>query len=246
MRKIDWAWNFIFILILFAAMYILVSFIKQQLKISEVFLVLKLGCYTALRVIATIIFCTLVWVPIGVWIGLRPKYAAVIQPIAQFFAAFPANLLFPIVVVVIVRWHLNVNIWTTPLMILGTQWYVLFNVVAGAAAIPKDLKQVIENFGVRGWLWWRRLILPGIFPYYITGAITAVGGAWNASLVAEVVTWGKTTLEAKGLGAYVTHNTGDFSHTVLGVSVMCLLVFSLNHIVWRPLYRVAVRRYQIE
>jgi NitT/TauT family transport system permease protein len=196
--------------------------------------------------LVTIVISTIIWVPIGVWIGLRPKLVAYVQPIAQFLSAFPANLLFPIVVVLIVRWQLNVNIWTTPLMILGTQWYILFNVVAGASAIPKDLKQVAENFGVRGWLWWRKLILPGIFPYYITGAITAAGGAWNTSLVAEVITWGKTTLEAQGLGAYITHYTGDFSHTVLGVSIMCLFVFTLNHILWRPLYQLATSRYQVE
>jgi len=245
-REFDWLWYGILSLLLLFALSILFNFMQQQLKINEVLLVIKLGCYTGLRVVATIIVCSVVWVPLGVWIGLRPRLASIIQPIAQFLAAFPANLLFPIVVVLIVHWQLNVNIWTTPLMILGTQWYVLFNVVAGAAAIPKDLKQVVENFGVRGFLWWRRLILPGIFPYYITGAITAVGGAWNASLVAEVVTWGKTTLAAEGIGAYVTHNTGDFARTVLGVSIMCLFVFCLNHILWRPLYRIAIRRYQIE
>lgn len=245
-REVDWLWYGVLTVLILFTLYVLANFMHQQLKLEEVLLVLKLGCYTGLRVIATIVVCSLVWVPLGVWIGLRPRIASIIQPIAQFLAAFPANLLFPIVVVLIVRWQLNVNIWTTPLMILGTQWYVLFNVVAGASAIPKDLKQVVENFGVHGFLWWRRLILPAIFPYYITGAITAVGGAWNASLVAEVVTWGHTTLEAQGIGAYVTHNTGDFAHTVLGVSVMCLLVFCLNHILWRPLYRIAIRRYQME
>lgn len=245
-KEIDWTWNAILVLVLLAAIYVLLRFIKHQLSLGEVLFVIKLGCYTGLRVLATIIVCTAVWVPIGVWIGLRPRIASVVQPVAQFLAAFPANLLFPIVVVLIVRLQLNVNIWTTPLMILGTQWYVLFNVIAGASAIPKDLKQVAENFGLKGWLWWRRLILPGIFPYYITGAITAVGGAWNTSIVAEVVTWGKTTLEAQGLGAYVAHYTGNFAHTVLGVSIMCLLVFSLNHILWRPLYQIAIRRYQIE
>ena len=241
-----WIWNIGFALIFLAALGIVANFIYHDLGLAEVLHVVKLGCFTGLRVLVTIIICTLIWVPIGVWIGLRPKFAMRIQPIAQFLAAFPANLLFPIVVVLIVRWQLNVNIWTTPLMILGTQWYVLFNVVAGAAAIPKDLKQAAENLNVKGWLWWRKLILPAIFPYYVTGAITAVGGAWNTSIVAEVISWGNTHLAAEGIGAYISHYTGNYVHTVLGVSIMCLLVFSLNHILWRPLYKKAIDKYQVE
>lgn len=244
-QRLSMGWNIILVLMVMLAAYSLGYFIYHHVQLLEVLLVFKLGCYTALRVLSMIVVCSIVWVPIGVWIGLRPNVAAVIQPIAQFLAAFPANLLFPVVVVLIVNWQLNVNIWTTPLMILGTQWYVLFNVIAGASAIPKDLKQVTENFGVRGWLWWRRLILPAILPYYVTGAITAVGGAWNASLVAEVVTWGHTTLKAQGLGAYVTQYTGDFARTVLGVGVMCLFVFTLNHLFWRPLYNYVSTRYQL-
>ena len=245
-KRLDIGWNILLIGIFCGAVVLLLDFIRVHLSWHEVLYVIELGLCTGARVVAMIIICTLVWVPIGVWIGLRPQVAAVVQPIAQFLAAFPANLLFPVVVLAIVHWDLNVNVWTTPLMILGTQWYVLFNVIAGASAIPKDLKQVTENFAVKGWLWWRKLILPGIFPYYITGAITAVGGAWNASLVAEVVTWGKTTLVAKGLGAYITQYTGDFAHTVLGVSVMCLFVFALNHLLWRPLYNIAINRYQFD
>lgn len=244
-KQLDMVWYGFLSLLFLAAATALGHFIKTHVSWLEVGQVLVLGLYTGARVVAMIVICTLVWVPLGVWIGLRPHVAAIVQPVAQFLAAFPANLLFPLVVVVIVKWHLNVNVWTTPLMILGTQWYILFNVIAGAAALPKDLKQVTENFGVKGWLWWRKLILPGIFPYYITGAITAVGGAWNASLLAEVVSWGNTTLVAKGLGAYITRYTGDFVHTVLGVSVMCLFVFALNHLVWRPLYAVAVNRFQL-
>ena len=126
-----------------------------------------------------------------------------VQPIAQFLAAFPANLLFPIVVSGIVAWQLNPNIWLSPLMILGTQWYILFNVIAGASAIPAELRAVGANFHVRGWLWWRRIALPAVLPYYVTGAITASGGSWNASIVAEVASWGNKHLEANGLGAYI-------------------------------------------
>ena len=111
--------------------------------------------------------------PIGVWIGLRPKATRVAQPIAQFLAAFPANLLFPPFVVAIVYFHVSPNIWLTPLMLIGTQWYILFNVIAGAAAFPGDMKEAVANFRIRGWLWWRKVMIPGILPYFITGAITA-------------------------------------------------------------------------
>jgi len=203
-----------------------------------------LGCITLLRVVVLIALASLFWVPIGVWIGLRPAWARRIQVVAQFLAAFPANLLFPIFVVVIVRYHLNADIWLTPLMILGTQWYILFNVVAGASAFPGDLQEVAKNFGVRRWLWWRRVILPGIFPYYVTGAITASGGSWNAAIVAEVATWGKDKLSAHGLGAYIAHATeaGDFPRIVLGVVVMSMFVLAFNRAVWRPLYAYATRR----
>ena len=130
-------------------------------------------------------------------------------------------------------------------MILGTQWYILFNVIAGASLIPRDLYSVADNFGVTGWQWWRRLALPGIFPYYITGAITAAGGAWNASIVAEAVTWGSVRLQATGLGEYIQANAivGNFPKIALGTAVMCIYVLVCNHIIWRPLYRLAQDRY---
>ena len=144
-------------------------------------------------------------------------------------------------------YHLNVNIWVTPLMILGSQWYILFNVIAGASTLPKDLYLATSNFGVKGWLWWKKFVLPGIFPFYVTGAITAAGGAWNASIAAEVVSWGKTKLIATGLGAYITRYTqiGDFQRIALGVAVMCLYVFIFNRLVWKPLYNLAEDRYSV-
>ena len=156
-----------------------------------------------------IALATLIWVPVGVWIGLRPKLAERVQPLAQFLAAFPANLAFPVFVVVIVRYGLNPNIWLSPLMILGTQWYILFNVIAGASAFPADLREAAGSFHLRGWRWWIKVILPGIFPYYVTGAITASGGSWNASIVAEVASWGDTHLTATGLGAYIATRDGS-------------------------------------
>lgn len=229
-------------------MSLLVHFIFTRVNYDELWHVFVLGIFTALRVLVIVIISTLIWVPIGVWIGLRPRWAEITQPIAQFLAAFPANVLFPLFVVLIVNFNLNVNVWTTPLMLLGTQWYILFNIIAGTMALPKDLKQVADNFNVKGWQWWHRLILPGIFPYYITGAITAVGNAWNTSVVAEVVSWGKTTLIANGLGAYITQysNTGDFARVALGMCVMCLFVLLTNRFVWRPLYNMAQARYRID
>ncbi len=203
-----------------------------------------LGCITLLRVVVLIALASVVWVPIGVWIGLRPNWARRIQVLAQFLAAFPANLLFPIFVVVIVKFHLNADVWLTPLMILGTQWYILFNVVAGASAFPGDLQEAAKNFRIGGLLWWRKVMLPGIFPYFVTGAITASGGSWNASIVSEVASWGDDKLSAHGLGAYIAHATdaGDFPRIVLGVVVMSAFVLGFNRAVWRPMYGYATRR----
>ncbi len=243
-----WIFSIFLLLALSGALLFLGNFLIHMVPLSAIKQVFILGLITALRVLVCIIICSLVWVPIGVWIGLRSEVAKYLQPLAQFLAAFPANLLYPLFVVIIIRYHLNVNIWVTPLMILGAQWYVLFNVIAGASVIPKDLLQVADNLGVSYWLRWRRLLLPGIFPYYITGAITAVGGAWNASIVAEVVSWGDKKLVAKGLGAYISEYTaaGDFLHIALGIGMMCILVLFFNRLIWRPLYVLAETRYQLD
>jgi NitT/TauT family transport system permease protein len=206
------------------------------------------GLLTALRVIAMIVLSTLVWTPIGVWIGLRPTVAQLAQPVAQFAAAFPANLLFPIFVVLIAHFALNPEVWLSPLMVLGAQWYILFNVIAGTTAIPNDLKEAARVMGLRGWAWWRTLILPGIFPAFVTGGITASGGSWNASIVAEVASWGSTTLVATGLGAYIAHwSTGEFNpHVALGMLAMGLMVLGFNRLLWRRLYSLAADRFRLD
>lgn len=226
----------------------LTNYIVNNISLPEIEHVFLLGLVTAFRVVVLIILCSLIWVPVGVWIGLRPRAAQLMQPIAQILAAFPANLLYPFIVVFIVTYHLSPNIWLTPLMILGSQWYILFNVVAGASSMPKDLLQVADNLGVVGWRRWQRLLLPSVFPFYITGAITAAGGAWNASIVAEVASWGNETLVATGLGAYITEYTaqGNFPRIALGISMMCLLVLVFNRLVWRPLYAYSVNRFLLE
>ncbi len=231
-------------IVLALALWQIVVFASRTLAWSDLGMAVQLGLLTLARVVVLLTLATLVWVPIGVWLGLRPKWGRRAQPIAQFLAAFPANLFFPIFVVMIVRFSGNPDIWLTPLMILGTQWYILFNVVAGASAFPGDLQEAARNFQVGGWLWWRRIILPGIFPYYVTGAITASGGSWNAAIVSEVASWGDTRLVAHGLGAYIAQATADgaTAKVVLGVAVMSAFVVAFNRLLWRPLYSYAARR----
>jgi len=223
------------------------KYLSASLGPSDIASAAGYGLITLLRVIVLIALATLIWVPVGVWIGLRPKLAERIQPLAQFLAAFPANLAFPVFVVIIVRYGLNANVWLSPLMILGTQWYILFNVIAGASAFPTDLREAAGSFHLGGWRWWTKVILPGIFPYYVTGAITASGGSWNASIVAEVASWGDTHLTAAGLGAYIATATeaGDFPRVVLGIAVMCGLVTLFNRLLWRPLYAFGERRLRL-
>jgi NitT/TauT family transport system permease protein len=222
-------------------------YVLTSLRLVDIGTAVGLAMVTMLRVILLIILASLIWVPLGVMIGLRPRLAERVQPIAQFLAAFPANVLFPFAVIAIVRWNLMPDIWLSPLMILGTQWYILFNVIAGASAIPNDLREVAGMYGVKGWQWWRQVALPGIFPYYITGALTASGGSWNASIVAEVVTWGSHHLEAHGLGAYIADATtaGDYPRVALGIGVMSLFVLGFNRMVWRPLYAFGERRLRL-
>jgi NitT/TauT family transport system permease protein len=230
------------------ALWRVADYIHETLGVGDILAAFGLGFLTLIRVVVLIAAASLIWVPIGVWIGLRPWAAERAQPIAQFLAAFPANVLFPIVVVGIVSLRLNPNIWLSPLMVLGTQWYILFNVVAGASAFPTDLREASTIYQLRTWQWWRDVILPGIFPYYVTGALTATGGSWNASIVAEVATWGDTKLEAAGLGAYIAKasEAADFSRVVLGIAVMSVIVVTFNRLVWRPLYRLAERRFRLD
>lgn len=241
------SWNVVLYGAIVIALLVLYHFIFSAIPFSQSMHVIYLGFITATRVMTMILLSSIIWVPIGVWIGSNPRASQIVQPIAQFLAAFPVNLLFPVVALFIVRYHLNVNVWTSPLMILGTQWYILFNVIAGTIAIPKNLKMAVSTLNVRGWLWWKKLILPAIFPYYITGVITAAGGAWNISILSEAVSWGHIQLHAVGLGAYITEVTqrGNFPEIALGITVMSLYVLLVNRCIWRPLYNLAERRFQI-
>lgn len=236
------------ILVTVYVVYRVVVYAQAGVTLGEVWHVLMLGFITLLRVSVLIFISSLIWVPLGVMIGLRPALAGKVQPIAQFLAAFPANLLFPVFVITIVHFHLNPDIWLSPLIVLGTQWYILFNVIAGTTAFPNDYREAAANFHIHGWQWWRQVMLPAIFPYYITGAITASGGAWNASIVAEVVQWGSTQVSAHGLGAYIAENTtaGDFPKIILGIAVMSLFVTLFNRLLWRPMYAYAESRFRAD
>jgi NitT/TauT family transport system permease protein len=226
----------------------LVLYIRAHVPASEIGWVFVLGLVTAVRVLVLIAIASVIWVPIGVAIGLRPRLADRVQPIVQFLAAFPANLFFPPVVLLIMRFRLDPQIWLSPLMILGTQWYILFNVIGGAAALPAELRRAAQNLGVRRTLWWRRVMLPAIFPAYVTGAVTAAGGSWNASIVAEVAQWGNTVLTATGIGAYIAHTTaaGDSARIALGIGVLCVYVLAFNRLLWRRLYNLAAERLRLD
>jgi NitT/TauT family transport system permease protein len=229
------------------ALYRIYGFAQANFTWRDLAIAVGLGFLTMLRVVVLIVLASLVWTPIGIYVGLRPRLTRIVQPVAQFFAAFPANILFPLVVSVIVAWSLNPDIWLSPLMVLGTQWYILFNVIAGASTMPKELLDAGDNFGVKGWLWWKKIALPAVFPYYLTGAIAASGGTWNASIVAEVANWGDHTEHAHGLGAYIFDATqaGDFRRVVLGIAVMAFLVVVVNRLFWQPLYWYAERKYRL-
>jgi NitT/TauT family transport system permease protein len=206
-----------------------------------------LGAATFGRVVILLIVASLIWVPIGVWIGMNPRVSRLAQPVVQVLASFPANFLFPFAAAFFVATGISLNVGGILLMALGAQWYILFNVIAGASAIPTDLREATRLMGVSGRLRWTRFILPAIFPAYVTGGITAAGGAWNASIVAEVVTYGKHHLVATGLGAYIAQaaTVGNFPRVLIGVAVMSVYVVGLNRLVWRRLYHLAETRYSL-
>jgi len=203
---------------------------------------------TFLRVEFTLLLAGLWTVPAGVFIGLRPRLAAFVQPVAQIAASVPAIALFPILVLVLIRAGGGLGVASILLLLLGTQWYILFNVIAGASAIPTDLKEVCDIYHLGLVERWRRLILPGIFPYLITGFVTASGGAWNASVVAEYVHSNKQILSTTGLGALISQATDSGNmRLLLGATVvMSFVVVTVNRLLWRPLYGLASTKYKLE
>jgi NitT/TauT family transport system permease protein len=246
-RLVDTAWIVAIVVVAAWAAWLTISYIATELSWDEVGRVFVLTFYTLIRVIVLMFLATLVWVPISVWIGLRPRWAEAIQPIAQFLAAFPVNLLFGAAVSLVLAYNLNPNVWLSFLIVFGTQWYIVFNTIGGASAFPNDLREAAANFRIRGWRWWTQVIIPAVAPYYLTGAITASGGSWNASIVAEYVKWKDHTVVAQGVGSYIAEATekGDFPRIVLGVAMMSLFVTLFNRLFWRRLYAYAERRLRL-
>ena len=246
-RAGDLAYNTILVLVTAGLLVAAVRFVLSGVGIGEVGHAALLGLATGARVMVLLIFSTVVWTPIGVAIGFSPKLSRISQPIVQILASFPANFLFPFATLGFIKLGLSLNWGSMLLMALGAQWYLLFNVIGGAQAIPNDLREMADSIGLRRVRAWKALIGPGIFGSWVTGAITASGGAWNASIVSELVSWGNTTLRANGLGAYISEATtkGDWPRIVLGVGLMSVFVVGVNRLVWRPLYDLAESKYRL-
>jgi NitT/TauT family transport system permease protein len=204
--------------------------------------------FTFLRVHASLIIGALWTIPAGVAIGSSPRLARIFQPLVQIAASVPATALFPVVLMVLIRFGGGMGIAAMLLMLLGTQWYILFNVIAGAMAIPTDLKEAAGIFRFTPWERWRRLILPGIFPYLVTGMLTASGGAWNASILAEYFRFGGQTLYVNGLGAIISRasDAGHYDVLLASTILMAAIVVTMNRLVWRRLYRLAETRFKLE
>ncbi|WP_342549906.1 ABC transporter permease subunit [Paenibacillus sp. FSL P2-0089] len=219
-----------------------------QLSWGELVHVVYLGLLTALRVVVSTLLAVLWTLPVGVFIGTNPRLSRIVQPVVQVLSSFPANMAFPIFTILYLKFGISMEIGAIPLMMLGTQWYVLFNVIAGAMAIPSDLKEAAVTLKLTRWQTWKKLILPAVFPFLVTGCITASGGAWNASIVSEIVSWKDQDLQAAGLGTYIAEATtnGNWPEIIWGIFVMCLLVVIVNRLVWRRLYALAESKYHLD
>lgn len=222
--------------------------IHERISLADLGSIVGMGLLTLSRVLAATAAASIIWIPLGIWIGQRPKLSALIQPVAQLAASFPVNMTFPFIVGFFVAHRIPIN-WGSILLIgLGTQWYVLFNVVGAVSSIPADLLDASRAFGVKGRALWRILFLPAIFPSWVTGACTAAGGAWNASVVGEIASWGSVTLKADGLGALVSDASrlGDNPLMLCSIAVMSALVLMMNRLVWRPLFGIAERKFRFD
>lgn len=246
--------SFINLLVIFILFFIFFKGAKSgfsllsQLTKDDFILLLKAGVFSFLRTLAAILLAALWTIPLGVTIGMKPKVARILQPIIQVTASVPATALFPVIIFFLIRLGGGLNFGAVFLMLLGTQWYILFNVIAGATAIPQDLKDMAKLYNLEGWKKWKILILPGIFPYLITGLITATGGAWNATIVSEYVVFGGEVKKTIGLGSLISEAsaTGNYSILVASTLLMALIVISLNRLVWKRLFTLAEEKFRIE
>jgi NitT/TauT family transport system permease protein len=226
------------------------SYLDRRVGLGTLLYAGGLGAITFARVAVVVAVSTLIWVPIGVKIGMEPRLARYAQPVVQILASFPSNLLFPFAVITFIAIGLPLNFGSVILMAIGAQWYILFNSIAGAIGIPNDLREMATNMRLTRSQRWRKVILPAIFPAYVTGGVTAAGGAWNASIVAEVAVWGSHHLVARGLGSYIAnaaYSSGPqaSAKVLTGVVVMSLFVVAVNRLFWRRLYRLAETRYSL-
>lgn len=239
--------NLALLVVIGALLAALLHFVLARVGLGEVATVFRLGLLTLARVALLLLAATLIWTPIGVAIGFHPRLARLLQPVVQFLASFPANFIFPFATLLFIRAQVPIGWGSILLMALGAQWYILFNAIAGAQTIPSDLREMADDVGLQGLQRWRKLIIPGIFSAWVTGGVTASGGAWNASIVSEVVSWGSTTLTASGLGAYIAEATarGDWPRIALGIGMMSLFVVGFNRVFWRRLYGLAETRYHL-
>jgi NitT/TauT family transport system permease protein len=246
----NWLLRALGVLMLFAVGYgvvrvgmILSGLNKAELREAG----LGLGA-TFLRVNLTLVIGALWTIPTGVAIGFNPRLARIAQPLAQIAASVPATALFPVVLLLLIRMGGGLGLGSIVLLLLGTQWYILFNVIAGAIAIPTDLKECCSVFQLRGIQRWKKLILPGIFPYLVTGMVTASGGAWNASIVAEYFHFKGHIYTTTGLGATISQatDTGNFNLLLAATMMMAAAVVTINRLVWRRLYGLAETRYRLE
>ena len=240
----------LFILLLAAAIFAAFHavLLLRHLHGAEILELLKGAGATFLRVNASLLIASLWTIPVGVAIGFNPRLARIAQPLAQIAASVPATALFPVLLIALVHAGGGLGIGSIALMLLGTQWYILFNVIAGAIAIPSDLKEVSGLFHFGSVQRWKTLILPGIFPYLITGLVTASGGAWNASIIAEYFHLHGQTLSTLGLGAEISRATdhGQFDVLLMATIIMALMVVTINRLVWRPLFQLAETKYRLE
>ncbi len=223
-------------------------FMLRTVSWPDLRLLLEGAAATFLRVNASLLISAAWTIPVGVAIGLNPRLARIVQPLAQIMASVPATAVFPILLIGLVKIGGGLGIGSIALMLLGTQWYILFNVIAGAMSIPSDLREVASLYRFTRWQRWTRLILPGIFPYLITGMVTASGGAWNASVMAEYSHVKDRTLQTIGLGAQIDAATdsGRFAMLLLATIFISLMVVTMNRLVWRKLYRLAETRFKLE
>jgi NitT/TauT family transport system permease protein len=247
-RAADFAFVAVVIAVLAYGLYSMVAYIAAgQQGLGILGHAFGVGFLTLVRVAIVVLVSSLVWMPVGVWIGFNPRVAQYLQPVVQVFASFPANFIYPFAIALFLDLGISLDYGSVLLLALGTQWYVLFNVIAGASAVPSDLREAMDNLGVRGWERWRRMIIPAVFPAYVTGAITAAGGAWNATIVAEFVIYDRHVLVASGLGSFITQATAsnDFHAIIAGILVMSVYVTGLNALLWRRLYAIAESKYAL-